>query len=148
MFKNHLFSFLFLAIGLVSAHGQVGYTNQYYGAGNRGVRQPPREREVKPLTPEEIVAQQMPKLTEALELDEFEQAILSSVLTKYAKKHSELIILELPPEKMKESLEQIKKDQQQELEASLPPDKYEKLVTLQEKGFKKRKAKKRKKSKD
>ena len=148
MLKLHLITFALLAAGLLSTSAQVGYTDQYYGAGNRGMRQPPREREVKPLTPEEIVAQQMPKLTEALELDDFEQAILSSILTKYAKKQSELIILELPREKMRESLEQLKEEQQKELETSLPADKYEKLVALQKKGFKKRKAKKRKKSKD
>lgn len=138
---------LFFVLAALGLNAQVGYTDQYYGAGNRGMRQSPRE-EAKPLTPEEVVAQQMPKLTEALELDEFEQAILSSVLTKYAKKHSELIILQLPNDKMREAMDQLKKDQQAELESSLPAEKYKMLVELQENGFKKRKGKKRKKSKN
>lgn len=130
--------------------GQVGYTDQYYGAGNgRRMRQPPpNSREVKPLTPVEIVEKQMPRLTEELSLDEFEQAVISSILTKYAKKQTELQILQLPQDKMREAMEEMKEQQQKELKAGLPDEKYQLLVDLQENGFGKRKSRKKKKSKN
>lgn len=97
----------------------------------------------------------MPRITEALELNEFEQAVLSSVLKKYVQERIEAQILKLPPEKMAEVYENITKRQDEELKAGLPLEKYEAFVALQKDGVsktlkknKKKKKEKRKKSKN
>lgn len=146
MTAQKLITFLFLLLGFYTLQSQVGYTDQYYGArGNRMRQAQQNGKEVTPPTPEEIVDLQMPKLTEALGLDDFEQAVVYSILVKFARKHSELQILQLPKDKMREALEAIKESQQDELEAGLPPSKYQLLVDLQENGFKKQKNRKKKK---
>lgn len=103
--------------------------------------------EPKALTAEEMVANEMPKITEAAELNDFEQAVVSSILTKYIQQTIELKILELEPDKTRESLEVIRKKQSEELKAGLPEDKYALILEIQEKGVNKVKNQKKKKNK-
>lgn len=105
-----------------------------------------------PKTAEEIVDEQMPSISEALVLNDFESAVVSSILKKYVQERIEAQILKLPPEKMRETFKDISERQDQELKSSLPPDKYENFLKLMEDGvsktIKKNKKKKRKKNKN
>ncbi|QBA64296.1 hypothetical protein [Muriicola soli] len=101
----------------------------------------------EPMTAEELVEAEMPKLLESIDFSEFEQAILKSILTKYVQQRIEIQILQLSPEKTREAYEQINLSQDEELKASLPEDKYEALKAYRERGGKKAKTKKRKKKK-
>ena len=89
--------------------------------------------------------QERPGITEKLGLNPFEEAVLSTTLKKYLQERIELQILDLPPDKMRESYEKITLKQDEELMAGLPADKYEAFVELQKNGFKKVKEKKKKK---
>ncbi|MBT8284187.1 MAG: hypothetical protein HKO75_02300 [Flavobacteriaceae bacterium] len=102
----------------------------------------------EPMTAEELVEAEMPKLLEAIEFSEFEQAILKSILTKYVQQRIEIQILKLEPEKTREAYEQINLKQDEELKASLPADKFEALKEYRENRGKKSKSKKRKKKKN
>ncbi len=111
------------------------------------------ENKPEPKTAEQIVDVQMPSIAEALNLDEFETAILGSTLKKYVQERIEAQILELPPEKMRELYTKITERQDEELKAGLPLEKYEAFVQLQKDGVtktvkKKKKEKKRKKKKN
>lgn len=142
--------FLFLALGgLAELNAQVGYGNGYYGRQRSGIpRTPVEKKEPKPQTAEEIVAAEMPKVAEALNLNEFEQAVVSSILTRYVEQRIQLQLLELSPEKMREGLEKIQKNQQAELKAGLPEEKFLALEEYQKNGYKfKKKKKKKRKSK-
>lgn len=114
----------------------------------RGPEAPAREEE--PKTAEELVAEQMPKISEALELNDFEEAVVSSILTKYVQQRIELQILKLPKEQTMAALEKIAKAQDSELKQGLPAEKYEAFLDLQENGFKgtKKKKKRQKKKKN
>ncbi|HMB61441.1 MAG TPA: hypothetical protein VKN36_00110, partial [Eudoraea sp.] len=90
---------------------------------------------------------EMPRLTEALELNEFEQAVVSSILTKYVQQSIELQLLKLDPDKTREGMDNIRTKQNAELEAGLPEEKFNAIKELQENGFKKKKEKKKKKKK-
>ena len=91
--------------------GGYGYGSGYgYGYGRQRsaiprVQETPKEPE--PKTAEQIVDQEMPGIAEALELNEFEEAVLSSTLKKYVQKRIEMQILELSPEQMREGMEKI-----------------------------------------
>ena len=139
---------LFTLLGFSDLYGQVG-RNSMYGRQRSGIPRAPVERqEPKPQTAEEIVAVQMPKITEALSLNDFEQAVVSSILTKYVDQRIQLQLLELTPEKMREGLEKIQINQQAELEAGLPEEKFKALEEYQKNGYKlKKKRKKKRKSK-
>ena len=89
----------------------------------------------------------MPKIIEALELNDFEQAVVSSILTKYVQQSIELQLLKLPADKTREATEKIRENQKEELKAGLPEDKFNQLVELQKEGYKKIKKKKKKKDK-
>lgn len=147
--KRHFFLSIFalvIAVSTSSAQYGYGYGNPYsYGRQRSIVPQGPEpEKEVKPKTAEELVEIEMPKITEVLELNEFEQAVVSSILTKYVQQSIEMQILNLEPEKMREGMERIRKNQKAELKAGLPEEKYNALVDLQENGIKKAQKKKRK----
>ncbi|MEM7487195.1 MAG: hypothetical protein AAF348_18460 [Bacteroidota bacterium] len=103
-----------------------------------------------PLTAEEIVEQRMPSITEELGLNPFEEAVVKTTLVKSVRQRIELQILNLEPQKMREELEKIGKNQNEELKNGLPEDKYNAYLELQENRFKtsKKKKKKKKKSKD
>ncbi len=156
----------FLAIAIVlffneTINAQYGYGNGYgYGGsayGRQGstlprVETPPSKEE--PKTAAQMVDDEMPNIIEAIELNEFESAVLSSVLKKYLQQRIEMRILELPREQMIEGLKKITKKQDEELKAGLPIEKYEAFVAMQKKGVAKtkketkKKNKKKRKSKD
>ena len=156
--------FILLSILFTSSeiYAQYGYGGGGYGYGRGGygygrqrstipqAQETPKEPE--PKTAEQLVDGEMPSLTEALDLNDFEQAVLSSVLKKYVQERIEAQILKLPPEKMREVYENITKRQDEELKAGLPLEKYEAFVALQKEGvaktLKKKKKEKRKKTKN
>ncbi|SIQ75603.1 hypothetical protein [Maribacter ulvicola] len=147
---------LLILLGSSEIYAQYGYGNNGYGSrGGYGYgrqrssipqAQTPAE-EPKPKTAEELVDGEMPRITEALGLNAFEQAVLSSVLKKYVQERIEAQILKLPPEKMAEVYENITKRQDEELKAGLPLEKYEAFVALQKDGVSKTIKKKNKKKK-
>ncbi len=109
---------------------------------------PPEEP--KPKTADELVDEQMPKISETLELDPFEEAVVRSTLVKYVQKRLELQILKLEASKMKEAYAKLGEQQNEELKAGLPEDKYEAYIELEKNKFqltKKEKKKKKKKNK-
>ncbi len=122
-------------------------SNRYSSRGSQIPRATENDREPENLTAEEIVEELMPKITEAIELNDFEQAVVTSILTKYVQQSIELQILKLPTIKTKEAGEKIRKNQKEELKAGLPEDKFNQLMELQEQGFNKMKKKKKKKNK-
>lgn len=137
--------------GGYGGYGGYGYGGYGYGYGRRNsipqVQHEPEEPE--PMTAEQIVDAEMPNITEALDLNAFEAAVLSSTLKKYVQKRIELQILQLEPDQMRESMEKITMAQDAELKAGLPPEKYEAFVEMQKNGVKKtQKEKKKKKKKD
>ncbi|MDM9631872.1 hypothetical protein [Robiginitalea aurantiaca] len=107
----------------------------------------PEAQKEDPKTAEELVEEQMPKITEALELNAFEQAVVNSILTKYVQQRIELRILELPKDKAREAYERIADAQKEELKQGLPPEKFEEFMTLMENGFNAKKVKKDRKKK-
>ncbi|WP_158977650.1 hypothetical protein [Cellulophaga sp. L1A9] len=154
IFLKSLIAILTLALSSVEIQAQYG--NGYGGSGNGYGRQrssipqaqTPQE-EPKALTAEQIVDNEMPNITEAVGLNPFEEAIVRSILTKSVQKRIELQILKLEPEKTREAMEKIVKEQEEELRAGLPEDKYEAFEKLQKDRFKsKKKKKKKKKNKD
>lgn len=158
-----LFTVLF---SIAEIQAQYGRGYGYGGGSGYGYGRPRNNipqvqstpKEPEPKTAEQIVDQEMPAITEALELNEFEVAVLGSVLKKYLQKRIEMQILELTPEQMREGMEKITLQQDAELKAGLPLEKYEAFVEMQKKGVqktrkekkkeKKRKSKKQKKPKD
>ena len=104
-----LFTLLLAGVELQAQYGYggggYGYGGGGYGYGNRGYgygrgrsaipqAQTP-EKEPENLTAEEIVDNEMPAIASALELNEFETAVLSSVLKKYVQERIEMQILKL-----------------------------------------------------
>lgn len=152
-----LIAFFVLLLAGAELQAQYGYgrRNGYgygYGRGRSAIPQADiTPKEPEPKTAEEIVDGEMPKIATTLELNDFETAVLSSVLKKYLQKRMELRILELPPDKMREGMAKITEQQDEELKAGLPLEKYEAFVQLQKDGLqkaqKKQKKKKRKKKK-
>ena len=150
--KNSNLFFLGLLITILtlpSLEAQYGYGYRNgYGRQRAAIPQAdttPKKED--PLTAEEIVAREMPKLAEALELNEFENAVVSSILTKYVQQSIELRLLKLDADKTREAMEKIRINQKAELQAGLPEDKYEALVKIQQEGYKKKKKEKKKKKK-
>ncbi len=152
LFGIWLIAFFLLCLSTSEAQYRNGYP--YSGRSNSIIPQSNDEKpEPKALTSEEIVEKEMPRITEAAQLNDFEQAVVSSILTKYVQQSIELRILDLEPQKTREKLELMKKKQNEELKAGLPEDKYNIIVEIQEKGVRKvksqkKKGKKKKKDKD
>ncbi len=155
--KKLLLGLLFIILSAGSIQAQYGYGNGYgrggYGRNRSAVPQVQETPEkVVPPTAEEIVEKEMPAIKEALDLNPFEEAVVSSILTKSIQKRIELGILQLSPEKTKEAYQKIYETQKEELQAGLPKEKYDAFVKLQEDGLKKvkknKKKEKKKKSKD
>ena len=155
--KTYLVALFTLLLTGVELQAQYGYGGGGYGYGGRGngygrgtsripqAQEPQKEPEN--LTAEEIVDNEMPEIAEALELNEFETAVLSSVLKKYVQERIEMQILKLTPDKMREKMEKITERQDEELKAGLPMEKYEAFVELQKKGVAKTNKEKKKKEK-
>ncbi len=147
--KHYLLALIVSLLCIPLAEAQYGYGNGYYGRRRSAIpRTEEPEKKVEPLTAEEIVANEMPKLTEALALNDFEQAVVSSILTKYVQQSIELQLLKLDADKTREGMEKISENQKAELQAGLPEDKFKILEEIQKEGYKKSKKKKKKKSKD
>ncbi|MDV7140510.1 hypothetical protein R3X28_16575 [Maribacter sp. TH_r10] len=157
-FNSAFFLVLFiLLLSGIELHAQYGYGNGYgYGGYNRGsygrsrssipqVQTP--EKEPEPLTADQIVENEMPAIASALELNEFETAVLSSILKKYVQERIEMQILKLEPDQMRAQMEKITERQTEELKAGLPLEKYEAFVELQKKGVAKTNKEKKKKKK-
>jgi len=146
--SKHILVVLFIFMAIPVLQAQYGPT---YGATGRRQSVVPRTQEpmkkAEPMTADEIVANEMPKIIEALALNEFEQAVVSSILTKYVQQRIELQILKLEPEKIKEATDLIRIRQDEELKAGLPEDKFKALQELQKNGFNKKKTKRKKKNK-
>jgi hypothetical protein len=143
----------------VEVQAQYGYGNGYggYGYGGRGTgygrgrtaipqAQTP-QKEPEPMTADEIVDNEMPEIASALELNDFETAVLSSILKKFVQERIEMQILKLEPDQMREQMEKITQRQTEELKAGLPLEKYEAFVELQKNGVSKTKKEKKKKEK-
>ncbi len=146
--KNYILALLFILLCAPLAEAQFGYGNRNNGRRQSAVpRTQEPQKPPEPLTADEIVANEMPKLTETLELSEFEQAVLVSILTKYVKQSIELQLLKLDADKTREGMEKIRENQKEELKAGLPEEKFNALVELQKNGYKKKKGKKKKKKK-
>ena len=161
-----LFTILLMGSELQAQYGYgqrgYGYGGGGYGYGRQRSAIPQAQetqKEPEPKTAEQLVDGEMPAIAEALELDAFETAIMSSVLKKYVQERIEARILELPPEKMREVYEKITERQDEELRAGLPLEKYEAFVKMQKEGVaktlknqkkeeNKKKKKKKKKTKD
>ena len=154
------FIILSVLLGSSEIYAQYGYGGGGYGYGGRGnygygsqrssiPQAQETQKEPEPKTAEQLVDGEMPRITEALGLNDFEQAVLSSVLKKYVQERIEAQILKLPPEKMLEVYENITKRQDEELKAGLPLEKYEAFVAMQKEGVAKtlKKSKKNKKEK-
>lgn len=141
--------FLLVLAAILSEGLHAQFMNQNrFGRGRSVVPQGPTAAQQEPekLTAEEYVEQEMPKLVETLSLDPFEEAVVRSVLVKSVQKRMELQILQLEPQKMKEEFQKIIKEQDAELKASLPPEKYQIYLDMRENPSKtKRKQKKKKK---
>ncbi|MEM9142062.1 MAG: hypothetical protein AAGA86_03685 [Bacteroidota bacterium] len=139
-----------LPILLMTAELQAQFGNPYGYNGRRRSAIPQAQeapKEPEPMTAKQIVEAQMPDITNTLELNAFETAVLSSILEKYLQKRIEMRILELPPDQVREGLEKIAKEQEQELKDGLPPEKYEAFKELQKDGLQKAKKKQKKEKK-
>lgn len=150
---------LFSIMAGIEVQAQYGYGNGYggYGYGNRGSgygrgrtaipQAETPQKEPEPLTADQIVDNEMPEIASALELNDFETAVLSSILKKYVQERIEMQILKLEPDQMREQMEKITLRQTEELKAGLPLEKYEAFVELQKNGVAKTKKEKKKKEK-
>lgn len=141
---------LFSGSDLMAQYG-YGYGSGYgYGYGRYRNNIPSVEQEPKkpePMTASEIVDAEMPEIAEALELNDFETAVLSATLKKYVQQRIEMQILELTPDQMRAGMERITQEQDKELQVGLPQDKYEAFVALQKQGVKKTQKDKKKEKK-
>ena len=150
---TYLVAFLTMLLMGAELQAQYGYGNGYGGRGGYGygrqrnsipqAQETPKEPE--PLTADEIVDNEMPAIAEALELNDFETAVLSSTLKKYVQERIEMQILQLSPEQMRDGMIKITERQEAELKAGLPLEKYEAFVELQKNGMTKTKKEKKKK---
>lgn len=145
-YHYYIFIAMLLFSGFAEAQGQFG--NRGMGAQRNPIPESNTQEPPKPLTADEMVDNQMPNISEAMGLNPFEEAVLRTTLIKYVQKSIELQILKLPPEKTKEAMEKIIKEQEEELKTNLTEEQYETFMQLQKDRFKPKKKKKKKKSKD
>ncbi len=150
--KFLIISFIFMLVG-AELQAQYGYGRGYgygsgygYGYGRQRSAIPQAQetpKEPEPKTAGQIVDDEMPAIAEAIDLNEFETAVMSSILKKYIQKRIELQILELPQDKMREALEKITEAQTEELKEGLSEEKYLAFVDLQKNGVQKTQKKKK-----
>ncbi len=143
-----VFIMLFSVASVSAQYRNGGRFGRQGGSGIPQAQTPPKEPEAK--NADQLVDEQMPKITKQLGLDPFEEAVTRSVLVKYVQKRLELQILKLEPKKMQEEFEKLAKLQREELKAGLPEEKYEAYLELEKNRFqaKRKKKKKKKKSKE
>jgi len=138
---------LLLIMGTQTVLSQVMNRNRY-GAGNPGPTAQ-SQRQEEPKTAEEMIDIMMPKISESLKLNDFDEAVMRAILLKYMKKRLELRILELPDERTREILGQILKEEDAELRSSLSLEVYEGYKKISEEGLNwKKKEEKEKKKKE
>ena len=142
--KNFFIFFALLLTGSLAAQTPLG--NQRIGRPAIPQAQGPVSKP-EPKTAEEMVEAEMPAIIEAVELDSFEAAVVSSILTRHVQQRMELRILELDPDQTREALEKIERSERAELESGLPPEKYEAMISLKENRYNTKKLKKEKKKK-
>lgn len=144
-----ILSFMIVAFLTTELQGQFMNQNRF-GRGRSAIPQGPTAAQQEPekLTAEQYVDQEMPKFIETMELDPFEEAVVRSILVKSVQKRMELQILKLEPQKMKEEYQKTIKEQDEELKASLPEDKYQIYLEMRENPSKAKRKQKKKKKKD
>jgi hypothetical protein len=146
--KKQILFLLMMLSAVFTASAQYYGNGGYYGQRRNAIPQAETpEKKPEPKTAEEIVAGEMPGIIEAAELNDFEAAVVRSSLTNYVQQRIELEILKLSPEDTREALEKINLAHRQELEAGLPPEKYQAMVQLQENGYNTKKLEKEKRKK-
>ncbi len=148
--KRYALLALFVMGAAITAEAQYGYGNYggYYGRRQSIVPQAETpDKKPEPKTAEEIVSEEMPGIVEAAELNAFEEAVVRTSLTRYVQQRIELDILKLDPDTMREAVEKINLEHRQELEAGLPPEKYQAMIQLQENGYNAKKLEKEKRKK-
>ncbi len=147
LLRTIFFVLIFLLAETVSA--QIGRNGNPFGRQRTAIPQAQTpQKEPEPKTAEELVEEQMPQITETLELDAFEQAVVRSTFTKYVQKRMELQILQLEPQKMKEEFQKLQQQQDEEMKAGLPEEKYQTYLDLMKNPSKAKKAKRKKKKKN
>ena len=140
-----------MIVAFLTTELQGQFMNQNrFGRGRSAIPQGPTAAQQEPekLTAEQYVDQEMPKFIETMELDPFEEAVVRSILVKSVQKRMELQILKLEPQKMKEEYQKTIKEQDEELKASLPEDKYQIYLEMRENPSKAKRKQKKKKKKD
>ena len=146
--KKNLLVIIVTLLSLSWAQAQYG--NGYGRQGQRRNRIPQAQtpqKEQEPLTPEQMVDNEMPKIIERIQLNDFEAAIMRSTLLKFLKARNEIFLSNLPQRETQEAIAKLFEKQDEELKAGLPQDKYEAFVELKNNGFKKKKKKKKRKKK-
>ncbi|WP_394748643.1 protein kinase family protein [Spongiimicrobium salis] len=146
--KKNLLVVLVTLLSLSWAQAQYG---NGYGRQRQRSRIPQAQtpqKEQEPLTPEQMVDNEMPKIIKQIALNEFETAIMRATLLKFLKSRNEVILSNLPQRETQEAISKLFEKQDAELKAGLPQDKYEAFIELRNNGFKKKKKKKRKKKKN
>ncbi|MEM1258698.1 MAG: hypothetical protein AAGH81_09220 [Bacteroidota bacterium] len=142
---------LFILTAVLSAELNAQFMNQNrFGRQRSSIPQGPTapQKEPEKLTAEEYVEQEMPKFIETMGLDPFEEAVVRSILVKSVQRRMELQILNLEPKMMREEFEKSIKVQDEELKASLPPEKYQIYLEMRENPSKAKRKQKKKKKKD
>lgn len=147
--KKYVVTLIMIILSFPVLQAQYGYGNRNRNGRQRNAipqaQESPKKEE--PLTAEQIVSVEMPNISEQLNLNEFEKAVVSTTLVKYLKQRMELQLLKLTPEKTREGMERIFKEQDEELKNGLPEEKFNAFIDLRKDGFKKKKGKKKKKKK-
>ena len=138
-------AFFTLAPVVLTAQYGYGYRSRFGRSAIPQAEAPAKKPE--PLTAEQIVAAEMPEIIEAAGLNDFESAVVSTILTKYVQQRIELRILKLDPDQTREAYEKIDRAEREELESGLPPEKFQAMVELKESGYDSRKLQKKKKKK-
>ena len=130
--------------------GRGGMMGNPYGNSFRQMNQmPTRTEEQAPLTADDIVELSMNRIKETIELNAFEDAVIRSIMLEATKKRIELQILNLEPNAVKTTLEEIEKQEDFRLNNELPEVIYLQLQALKEEGRSNSpKKKKKKKSKN
>lgn len=130
--------------------GRGGMMGNPYGNSFRQMNQmPTRTEEQAPLTADDIVELSINRIKETIELNAFEDAVIRSIMLEATKKRIELQILNLEPNAVKTTLEEIEKQEDFRLNNELPEVIYLQLQALKEEGRSiSPKKKKKKKSKN
>ena len=127
--------------------GMMG--NPYWNSFRQMNQMPTRTEEQAPLTADDIVELSMNRIKETIELNAFEDAVIRSIMLEATKKRIELQILNLEPNAVKTTLEEIEKQEDFRLNNELPEVIYLQLQALKEEGRSNSpKKKKKKKSKN